>query len=60
MAQKVILLKFITLQLTGTFSDGKPVGNSPAADVIVVVGGAEGQVVDGPIDEWANAKFSYR
>jgi hypothetical protein len=44
--------------LTGTFSDGKPVGNSPAADVIVVVGGAEGQVVDGPIDEWANAKFS--
>ena len=44
--------------LTGDFSDGKPVGNSPAADVVVVVGGAEGQVVDGPIDEWANAKFS--
>ena len=44
--------------LSGNFSDGKPVGNSPAADVVVVIGGAEGQVVDGPIDEWANAKFS--
>ena len=44
--------------VTGIFSDGKPVGGSPAADVVVVVGGAEGQVVDGPIDEWSNAKFA--
>ena len=38
----------------GTFSDGKPVGDSPDADTITVVGGAEARVVDGPIDEWAN------
>ena len=37
-----------------TFSDGKPAGDSPDADLITVVGGAEARVVDGPIDEWAN------
>ena len=44
--------------LTGTFSDGKPVGNSPAADVITTISGTSGQVVDGPIDEWANGVWA--
>ena len=40
--------------LTGEFSDGKPSGESPDPDVVRVLGGAEGLVVDGPVDEWAN------
>ena len=40
--------------LTGNFSDGKPAGLSPDPDVVTVLGGAEGLVVDGPVDEWAN------
>ena len=43
---------------SGTFSDGKPVGGSPAADVISTIGGVSGQVVDGPIDEWANGVWN--
>ena len=39
--------------LTGEFSDGKPEGG-PAADVITALGGKQGNVVDGPVDEWAN------
>jgi hypothetical protein len=37
----------------GEFSDGKP-ATGPDPDVITVLGGAEGLVVDGPVDEWAN------
>ena len=44
---------------TGIFSDGKlpdPPGVSPnpTPDVLLVSGGAEGRVIDGPVDEWAN------
>ena len=39
--------------LTGEFSDGKPV-DGLAADVITAPGGKQGNVIDGPIDEWAN------
>ena len=38
---------------TGEFSDGKPV-DGLAADVITAPGGKQGNVIDGPIDEWAN------
>ena len=38
---------------TGEFSDGKPV-DGLAADVITAPGGKQGNVVDGPVDEWAN------
>ena len=39
--------------LTGVFSDGKPVSGL-AADVLTAPGGKQINVVDGPIDEWAN------
>ena len=39
--------------LTGVFSDGKP-ADGPAADVLTAPGGKQGNVLDGPIDEWAN------
>ena len=39
--------------LTGVFSDGKP-ADGPAADVLTAPGGKQGNVIDGPIDEWAN------
>ena len=39
--------------LTGEFSDGKP-ADGPAADVLTAPGGKQGNVIDGPIDEWAN------
>ena len=39
--------------LTGVFSDGKPSGGQ-AADVLTAPGGKQGNVTDGPIDEWAN------
>ena len=39
--------------LTGVFSDGKP-ADGLAADVITAPGGKQGNVVDGPVDEWAN------
>jgi hypothetical protein len=39
--------------LTGEFSDGKPVTGN-AADVLTAPGGKQGNVLDGPIDEWAN------
>jgi hypothetical protein len=39
--------------LTGVFSDGKP-ADGPAADVLTAPGGKQGNVVDGPVDEWAN------
>ena len=38
---------------TGVFSDGKP-ADGPAADVLTAPGGKQGNVIDGPIDEWAN------
>ena len=44
--------------LLGEFSDGKPSGESPDPDVITVLGGAQGLVLDGPIDEWANGVFN--
>lgn len=40
--------------LSGEFSDGKPAGTSPDPDIARVLGGAEGLVLDGPVDEWAN------
>ena len=39
--------------LTGVFSDGKP-ADGLAADVLTAPGGKQGNVVDGPVDEWAN------
>ena len=39
--------------LTGVFSDGKP-ADGPAADVLTAPGGKQGNVIDGPVDEWAN------
>jgi hypothetical protein len=39
--------------LTGEFSDGKP-ADGLAADVLTAPGGKQGNVIDGPIDEWAN------
>jgi len=39
--------------LTGVFSDGKP-ADGLAADVLTASGGKQGNVIDGPIDEWAN------
>ena len=39
-------------------SDGKPAGTSPAPDIIEVPGGAEGQVIDGPFDEFMNAVYA--
>jgi hypothetical protein len=39
--------------LTGVFSDGKP-ADGQAADVLTAPGGKQGNVVDGPVDEWAN------
>jgi len=39
--------------LTGVFSDGKP-ADGPAADVLTAPGGKQGNVLDGPVDEWAN------
>ena len=35
------------------FSDGKP-ADGQAADVLTAPGGKQGNVVDGPVDEWAN------
>ena len=43
--------------LTGEFSDGKP-ADGPAADVLTAPGGKQGNVIDGPIDEWANGVAS--
>ena len=37
----------------GEFSDGKP-ASGPDADVITAPGGKQGNVLDGPVDEWAN------
>ncbi|MCA1800363.1 MAG: hypothetical protein LC650_03630, partial [Actinobacteria bacterium] len=37
----------------GEFSDGDP-ASGPNQDDVRVVGGAEGKLLDGPIDEWAN------
>ena len=39
--------------LTGVFSDGKP-ADGLAADVLTAPGGKQGNVLDGPVDEWAN------
>ena len=39
--------------LTGVFSDGKP-ADGLAADVLTAPGGKQGNVIDGPVDEWAN------
>jgi len=39
--------------LAGVFSDGKPAAG-PAADVLTAPGGKQINVIDGPIDEWAN------
>jgi hypothetical protein len=40
-------------ETTGVFSDGNP-ADGPAADVLTAPGGKQGNVIDGPIDEWAN------
>jgi hypothetical protein len=39
--------------ILGIFSDGKP-ADGLAADVLTAPGGKQGNIVDGPIDEWAN------
>ena len=43
--------------LTGVFSDGKP-ASGPAADVLTAPGGKQGNVIDGPVDEWANGVWN--
>ena len=40
--------------VTGTFTDGLPAGGGETQDTISVVGGAQGTLVKGPIDVWAN------
>ena len=40
--------------VSGTFTDGLPAGGGETQDVISVVGGAQGTLVKGPIDVWAN------
>jgi hypothetical protein len=40
--------------VTGTFQDGLPAGSGESQDVVSVVGGAQGTLVKGPIDVWAN------
>ena len=40
--------------VTGTFTDGLPAGGGESQDTISVVGGAQGTLVKGPIDVWAN------
>jgi len=52
------LVEITYTPLTGEISDGKPVGISADPDVLVVAGGAEGLVVDGPVDEWVNGVLS--
>ena len=39
---------------TGVFTDGLPAGGGETQDVVSVVGGAQGTLVKGPIDVWAN------
>ena len=41
----------------GEFSDGKP-ADGPAADVLTALGGKQGNVLDGPVDEWANGVWA--
>jgi len=49
------MLEITYTPLTSVFSDGKPEGISPDPDVVLGdVSGAQGLVVDGPVDEWAN------
>ena len=48
------VVEVIFTPVSGTFSDGKPVGVSQDADVVVVTGVVQGLCVDGPVDEWAN------
>ena len=52
------IVEIIYEPVLGEFSDGKPAATSPDPDVITVIGGAEGLVVDGPVDEWANGVYS--
>lgn len=51
------IIEIVYTPVSGTFSDGKPIGASPDPDVIAVIGGAEALCIDGPVDEWANAVF---
>ena len=51
------IVEVIYEPLTGEFSDGKP-ASGPDPDVITVLGGAEGLVLDGPVDEWANGVWN--
>ena len=43
--------------LTGEFSDGKP-ADGLGADVLTAPGGKQGNVIDGPVDEWANGVWN--
>ena len=51
------VVEIIFTPVSGTFSDGKPEGESLDPDVVVVTGVVQGLCVDGPVDEWANAVF---
>ncbi len=51
------IVEIIYTPTSGEFSDGKP-ASGPAADVITALGGKQGQIVDGPIDEWANGVWN--
>ena len=51
------IVEVVYTPLTGEFSDGNP-ASGPDPDVITVLGGAEGLVVDGPVDEWANGVYN--
>ena len=52
------IVEVIYTPTSGEFSDGKPAGISPDPDVARVTGGAEGLILDGPVDEWANGVYS--
>ena len=51
------IVEIIYTPTSGVFSDGKP-ASGPAADVITALGGKQGQIIDGPVDEWANGVWN--
>ena len=51
------VVELIYTPTTGEFSDGVP-ADGPEADVITAPGGKQGNVLDGPVDEWANGVWN--
>jgi hypothetical protein len=51
------VVEIVYTPLIGEFSDGKP-ADGPDPDVLTAPGGKQGNVVDGPVDEWANGVWN--